>query len=131
MAYSDDGLNWHRVGRDLISDRLDEKECQASAEVFFSDGRFNMLFSFRASTDYKTGIGQYRIGYAYSTDLLHWTRDDDIAGIAPIGTGWEGQSVSYPNVFVANGHTYMLYQGDGMGDTGFGLAKLSQTSRDR
>ncbi len=32
--------------------------------------------------------------------------------------------VSYPHVFVLDGETYMLYQGNEMGRTGFGLARL-------
>jgi hypothetical protein len=31
---------------------------------------------------------------------------------------------SYPHVFTLDNETYMLYQGNGMGRVGFGLAKL-------
>jgi hypothetical protein len=35
---------------------------------------------------------------------------------------------SYPHLFTLDGQTYMLYQGNGMGRDGIGLAKLDASS---
>jgi hypothetical protein len=39
------------------------------------------------------------------------------------GEGWDAAMVCYPHVFEQGGNRYMLYNGDGFGRTGFGLAR--------
>jgi predicted GH43/DUF377 family glycosyl hydrolase len=92
--------------------------------VLFHDGRFHMFFSYRQSHNYKAADGGYRIGYAYSHDMLNWKRQDARAGMAVSAAGWDSQMVSYPNVFLLDGTFYMIYQGNEMGRTGIGLARL-------
>ncbi len=70
----------------------------------------------------------YQIGYASSTDLRTWTRDDARAGIAVSPDGWDSETISYPNVFELDGSTYMYYQGNQVGKFGFGLARLESDS---
>lgn len=124
MAMSDDGLDWRKQGRDLIEDRLGENECQACADVLFHEGRFHMFFCYRNSHNYKTKEGGYRIGYAASDDMLHWTRQDERAGMQVSAEGWDSQMVNYPHVFMLDDACYMVYQGNEMGRTGIGLARL-------
>lgn len=124
MAKSLDGLEWQRVGKDIIPNVLEENECQASAEVIYSAGLYHMFFSYRYNFDFHLPDRSYRIGYAYSEDLEAWTRDDSKAGISPSKEGWDSQSVSYPHIFQKNEIIYMLYQGNDIGRNGFGLAKL-------
>lgn len=69
----------------------------------------------------------YRIGYATSSDLLNWTRDDARAGIDVSETGWDAEMISYPHVFELDGRTLMLYLGNQVGRAGFGLAELEGT----
>lgn len=126
MATSADGLNWTRVGRDIIESVLEEDECQASGEVIQRDGRYHMFFSYRYNLGFKSEGRGYRLGYAVSDDLLNWSRDDSQVGIVPSETGWDSDSISYPHIFDLDGQTYMLYQGDEMGRYGFGLAVLEQ-----
>lgn len=124
MASSDDGINWVKHGRDLLENRLGEHECQACPDVLFADGRYHMFFSYRYSHNYKSKEGGYRIGYASSDDMRNWERCDELAGMEVSPTGWDSQMVNYPHVFMLDGETYMLYQGNDMGRTGMGLAKL-------
>ena len=119
MAYSSDGENWTKFGKDLIENRLEEDECQASADVFFFEGIYHMFFSYRYHLS-----KVYKIGYAFSGDLLTWTRDDSKAGIEKSSEGWDSESVSYPYVFELDSKIYMLYQGNEIGRNGFGLAEL-------
>ncbi len=123
-ATSSDGLEWTRVGRDLIEPRIEDDEAQASPDVFFAGGRFHMYFCYRRSADYRGKEGGYRIGYASSMDLVHWDRDDSLAGIDVSGDGWDDEMVSYPHVFEADGRWFMAYLGNQVGRFGFGLAQL-------
>jgi hypothetical protein len=125
LATSDDGITWTRLNRDLIESRVEVDEAQASPDVFFSNGRYHMFFSYRFSSGYRGKEKGYRIGYASSTDLVHWERDDSKAGIDVSETGWDSEMISYSHVFELDGQVYMLYLGNQVGKYGFGLARLS------
>lgn len=124
MATSDDGLTWHKLGRDLIESRIEEDEAQASPDVFFANGKYHMFFCYRYSSHYRGRQYGYRIGYASSTDLVDWQRDDSKAGIDVSEVGWDSEMISYPHVFALDGRTYMAYLGNQVGRQGFGLAVL-------
>ena len=124
MATSVDGLNWTRNGADLIPDKLEVDECQASPDVFFYNNRYHMFFCYKHSLDFRKNDRGYRIGYASSDDLNNWVRDDASAGVDVSEHGWDDQSLAYPHVFEVDGEVYMLYLGNEVGRYGFGLAKL-------
>jgi hypothetical protein len=124
MATSSDGLNWKKLNRDLIEDRIEEDEAQASPDVFYADGRYHMFFCYRYSTDFRGRDRGYRIGYAFSDNLTDWTRRDDKVGIDVSESGWDSEMISYPHLFSLDRVTYMLYLGDEVGRYGFGLARL-------
>ncbi len=124
MATSNDGRNWIRSGRNLIENRLEENECQASPDVFFHDNKYHMFFCYKYSLDFRNNDRGYRIGYAVSDDLKHWVRDDSKAGIDLAEHGWDDESISYPHVFALDGEIFMLYLGNQFGRYGFGLAQL-------
>lgn len=124
MATSSDGLHWLPANRDLIESRVEPDEAQASPDVIHANGKYHMFFCYRYSSNYRGKEFGYRIGYASSTDLLHWTRDDDKAGLDVSDEGWDDEMVSYPHVFELDGRTYMAYLGNGVGRYGFGLAVL-------
>lgn len=86
-----------------------------------------MFFCYRHSLNYRGKEKGYRIGYAYSDDLLNWTRDDAQAGITISDDGWDSEMISYPHVFELDGSVYMLYLGNEVGRYSFGLAKLEET----
>jgi hypothetical protein len=126
QAESNDGVNWERVdGRRVVPDRLNENECQALPTVLLINDRWHMFFCYREATDFRTNSSRgYRIGYAYSGDLIDWHRDDANAGIDVSESGWDSEMMCYPNVFAVDGKTYMLYNGNEFGRWGFGLAEL-------
>jgi hypothetical protein len=124
MATSPDGLRWTKVNRDLIPSRIEEDEAQASPDVFEANGRYHMFFCYRRSAHFRGREGGYRIGYAWSTNLVDWTRDDARCGIDVSESGWDAEMVAYPHVFDVDGATYMAYLGDQVGRYGFGLARL-------
>jgi predicted GH43/DUF377 family glycosyl hydrolase len=124
LATSHDGLSWDKANAALIPDVLGEEEAQASPDVFFAEGKYHMFFCYRHGRDYRNAERGYRIGYAYSKDLLNWTRDDAKAGLLPSREGWDAEMVSYPHLCEIDGKVYMFYLGDGVGRWGFGLAEL-------
>ncbi len=126
-ATSKDGINWQRDGRQIISDRLNADECQALPTVFHRDGKYHMYFCYRQAHGFRTqSSNAYRIGYAYSNDLVNWERDDSQAGIDVASEGWDSQMQCYPHTFEVDGKVYMLYNGNEFGRLGFGLAVLDE-----
>lgn len=126
MAISDDGLNWNRNGKAIINNILGDDECQAGPDVFFLNGKFHMYFSYRYGLDFRGNSRGYRIGYAFSEDLINWKRDDQNTGISLSENGWDSNDMHYPHVFELDGNHYMLYNGNDFGRYGFGLAVLNK-----
>lgn len=124
MASSADGITWIKLNKDLIESRIEADEAQASPDVFFDAGKYHMFFCYRHSSHYRGKANGYRIGYASSTNLIDWVRDDSKAGIDVSEEGWDAEMISYPHVFKLDGHTYMAYLGNQVGRFGFGLAVL-------
>lgn len=127
MAISSNGILWNKINKDLIESRLEEDEAQASPDVFFANGKYHMFFCYRYSSHYRCKKRGYRIGYASSTDLIYWVRDDTKAGINVSKKGWDVEMVSYPHVFDLDGKTYLAYLGNQVGRHGFGLAVLDDS----
>ena len=124
MATSEDGIQWSKINKDLIDSRIEADEAQASPDVFEANGRYHMFFCYRYSSDYRNRENGYRIGYAWSSNLIDWRRDDARAGIDVSDEGWDSEMVSYPHVFELDGRTYLAYLGNQVGRYGFGLAVL-------
>jgi hypothetical protein len=125
-ATSADGVSWEKEeGRQIIADRLGETECQALPTVVAIGTRHHMFFCYRQSDDFRTNSARgYRIGHAWSDDLVNWTRDDDTPGIAPTSGAWDADMLCYPHVFECEGRIYLMYNGNAFGRHGFGLAVL-------
>lgn len=115
-AESPDGIRWQRDGRIAIPFAAPDEYAMSKPCVLKHNGRYRMWYSFRGAA--------YRIGYAESDDALVWQRLDHLAGIEPSSAGWDADSVEYPHVFEHGGRLWMLYNGNGYGRTGFGIAVL-------
>ena len=124
MATSPDGLNWTKADKNLIEDSIDENEAQASPDVIFKNGKYHMFFCYRHGLGFRGKEKGYRIGYAVSTDLMNWKREDDKVGIDVSEDGWDAEMISYPHVFELDNKIYMFYLGNQVGKNGFGLAEL-------
>ncbi len=124
MATSDDGVYWVKENRELIPQKLDLNEAQASPDVFEFNDMYHMFFCYRSGINFRGKEGGYRIGYASSKDLLNWTRNDEFAGIDVSENGFDSEMVAYPHVFELDGEVYMMYLGNQVGRFGIGLAKL-------
>ena len=113
-AESRDGIHWKRDGRVCLDYGSDEEYAFARPCVQHDGQLYRMWYSYRGT--------RYRIGYAESHDGLSWARKDFVRGLDASGSGWDSEMVEYPWVFHAHGRDYMLYNGDGYGRTGVGIA---------
>lgn len=116
-AKSEDGLTWQRQGQ-AVPHALGVAQAFSRPTVAQVGDSLTMWFS------YRSGTGQtYRIGAATSQDGGEsWQLALDKAGIDVSPTGWDSQMICYPFVFRHAGKLWMLYNGNGYGATGFGLA---------
>ena len=115
-AESDDGIHWRRDGRVCI-DFADEIEYAIARPHVLKDGNsYKMWYSYRGAA--------YRLGYAESADGLTWERRDHLVGIDVSDTGWDCDMLAYATVFDHAGVRYMLYNGNGYGQSGIGYAVL-------
>jgi hypothetical protein len=84
-----------------------------------------MFFCYRESFDFRRAKGRgYRIGHAWTDDLINWTRDDTSPLLEGSPSEWDSDMQCYPHVFECDGKIYLLYNGNEFGRHGFGLAEL-------
>ena len=119
-AESADGLSWDRAGRVCIDFVSDEEYAIARPCVIHDGGVYRMWYCYRGES--------YRLGYAESHNGLEWTRRDAEAGLPAADRGWDSEMVAYPFVFGHKGTRHMLYNGNGYGRSGIGLAVLEEKS---
>jgi hypothetical protein len=114
---SADGITWNREGIVCIDYRDDDEYAISRPCVIKeADGIYKMWYSYRGRF--------YKIGYAESKNGIKWERRDDESGIDLSDCGWDSEMIEYPFVFDYSGNRYMLYNGNGYGKTGIGLAVL-------
>lgn len=115
-AESADGIVWARDGETAID--FDEHEYALTVPRVLKRGDgYEMWFCSRATADCPT----YRLRRAVSRDGRTWTREKD-AGIDVSASGWDSEMICYPHLFDHRGERYLLYNGNGYGRTGFGIA---------
>jgi len=127
-AVSADGINWVKEeARKIIADRIGPDESQALPTVIEIDGRYHMFFCYRQSFDFRKNCDRgYRIGHAWSDDLVNWTRDDENLLLDVTPGDWDSDMLCYPHAFECDDKVYMLYNGNEFGRYGFGLAELER-----
>jgi hypothetical protein len=115
-AESVDGIVWNRDGSIAIDYADDGEYAISRPSVVRDPDGWKMWYSYRGD--------RYRIGYAESEDGKQWHRLDSESGIDVGDDDWDSEMVEYPFVFDHKGRRFMLYNGNGYGKTGFGLAVL-------
>jgi len=115
-ASSHDGFNWNRENITCLEPQRGEN-IVARPFVLHEDNLYKMWFCNKAH-------GQYSISYAESLDGQCWSRRDNSLGLNVSHSGWDSHQVCYPYIFKHREKKYMLYNGNGYGKSGFGLAVL-------
>lgn len=125
-AESEDGVSWERKNTVCLEYTF-EGEANARPCVIKENGRYRMWYCFRGSVGYRTDKEQaYRLGYAESRDGIYWDRRDAEVGIERSADGWDSVMMEYPCVYEHKGRKYLLYNGNGFGETGIGYAVLKE-----
>ena len=117
-AESKDGIRWKQDGHVCIDFKSKNETALARPCVLYEQGIYKMWYS------YKTKTTTYRMGYAESSDGIKWKRLDNQVGINISKSGWDSEMIEYPYVFNHKGKKYMVYNGNGYGTNGIGLAVL-------
>lgn len=115
---SHDAIRWNEPSVDVLSYSNKDEHGFGRPYVWKESGIYKMLYSIR------TYSHNYHIGYAESADGIVWVRKDDLAGIESSKDGWDSENISYPFLFSHDKKTYMFYNGNGYGKSGFGYAEL-------
>jgi hypothetical protein len=114
---SDDGIHWPTKGDISISLKDDE---YGLGRPFIAtwDDRPRMFYSVRSHS------GGYRLGFAELDGDRTWVRRDDNVGIEISDLGWDSEMLIWAAIISTEYGTYLFYNGNGYGETGFGYAIL-------
>jgi predicted GH43/DUF377 family glycosyl hydrolase len=117
---SPDGKNWPREGAVCLDFAGPDEHAFGRPWVLKTAGGFRMFYSVRTKSK------GYRLGYAESADGVRWRRKDEEVGIDVSPTGWDSEMIAYSSVVEHNDRTYLFYNGNNCGETGFGYAVLAE-----
>jgi predicted GH43/DUF377 family glycosyl hydrolase len=117
---STDGVTWGKQGVVCLELANDDEYGFGRPFVTKEDNLYKMWYSIRTISK------GYRIGYAESFDGKHWSRQDEKASIDISEAGWDSQMIHCSCIQKTKYGTYMFYNGNNYGETGFGVAILQQ-----
>jgi hypothetical protein len=121
-AVSVDGHQWVRDGLAIPYEIGTAQAFSRPTVIGDKKNGYDMWFSYRSGTGEK-----YRIGHAVYKDDQGWILDLNTGGLDVTPEGWDSEMVEYPFVFDHQGQHYMLYNGNGYGKSGFGLAVMEKS----
>jgi hypothetical protein len=121
-AESNNAIDWKRNDKVVVGLQYKNEYAISKPFVLKTESGFEMWYSFRGNGSIMT----YRIGYAISYDGINWTRRDKEAGIDVSKTGWDSEMICYPFIMNHKNQKFMIYNGNGYGKTGFGIAVLDE-----
>jgi hypothetical protein len=114
-----DGINWPKSGIPVIKFQNHDEYGFGRPFVFKLSGRYYMLYSIRTKS-----LG-YRLGYAISENGVKWDRLDNIEGLELGADGtWDSEMLCYSSFLKTKDKSYLFYNGNNLGATGFGFAEL-------
>jgi hypothetical protein len=115
---SDDGIRWPAQGEVAIDLKTGDEYGLGRPFTCAWGGLYRMFYSIRTHS-----LG-YRLGYAESVDGRNWVRRDEQAGIDISPLGWDSEMIYGASVMLSEHGTFMFYNGNDYGRTGFGYAVL-------
>lgn len=123
-AESENGITWKRH-KPICIDFIDpiNEYAIAKPSVIKMGRKYCMWYSNRGAS--------YKIGFAVSSDGIHWNRYDNLVGIDYSESGWDSEMQCYAFVFLHKEYLYMLYNGNGYGATGLGIARIKLATFDK
>jgi hypothetical protein len=123
-AHSADGRAWQRSGEVVLAPQLPAEPIVCRPTVIHLSGIYRMWYSRRAR-GVAGRAAPYQLGYAESGDGQTWQRRDEQAAFTSSSEDWDCDEIAYPSVFRHRDVLHLLYNGNGYGRTGFGIARAS------
>lgn len=117
-----DGFNWLGESSIILSHHPESEHGFGRPYVLKYEGGYALYYSIR-----KKSPCAYRMGYAESADGVAWERKDSILNLDVTQGSWDGESIEYAAPFSVGGKTWLFYNGNDFGGTGFGLAELLES----
>jgi hypothetical protein len=121
-AESADGVDWPAEGTPCLEPAAPDEYGFGRPYVLDDGDRLRMWYSIRSHSR------GYRLGYAESGDGTRWERMDEKAGIDVSDEGWDSEMIHCGWIQPTAAGTYLFYNGNGYGETGFGVAVLRSRS---
>jgi hypothetical protein len=119
-AQSSDGITWPAKGITVLPiTGADEHGFGRPWLVQREASSYDLFYSVR-----RRSFAAYRMGFAQSSDGMHWARQDDDMGIDVSDAPYETEAVMYAAVIAVDGKEYCFYNGNGFGRDGFAVAEL-------
>lgn len=116
---SKDGIHFEEEGIQCIKCNKNEYRIGRPRVRILADNKYEMRYT---SDTYSK---EYISGYAISNDGINWLRKDELGWLKKSDTqAFDDEMACYPVVIETKYGTYMFYDGNGMGKTGFGYAEL-------
>jgi hypothetical protein len=115
---SADGIDWPQAGLPALELTGPDEHGFGRPWVVRDEGLYRLFFSIR-----RRSLAAYRLGYAESADGRAWTRVDGL-GLDVSASGWDSEEITYSAVVDVGGQRLCLYNGNGFGRDGFGVAVL-------
>jgi hypothetical protein len=116
---SADGLHWGDTGQGCLALSEPEEHGFGRPCIVRHGQGYQMFYSIR-----RRSLGRYRLGYAESADGKHWVRKDSELGLDVSASGWDAEAIMYAAPVHVRGNTFLFYNGNNFGETGFGVARL-------
>jgi predicted GH43/DUF377 family glycosyl hydrolase len=119
---SADGISWDPAGKTCLDLCDPDEHGFGRPFVVKENGLYKLFYSIR-----RRSLAAYRLGYAESTDGINWQRRDHELGLDVSKEGWDSEAIMYSAVITVRDRTYMFYNGNNFGETGFGVALLERS----
>jgi hypothetical protein len=117
-AFSNDGINW-KPSDGYLFEKSNEEFGFGRPFIFYANHIHYLFFSVRKKNE------PYHIEYAISNDnCKSWVRQSKIIGLDRSPEGWDSEMICYPSVITVKDKTFLFYNGNNNGETGFGYAEL-------
>jgi hypothetical protein len=118
VVSSRDGMRWEHRGTTAVGLNGEDEIGLGRPFVRTIGDAYQMWYSIRSRSR------GYRIGLATSVDGDSWTRHDEEVGIDVSASGWDSEMVCFAAILPTRHGTYLFYNGNRYGETGFGVAVL-------
>ena len=122
---SQDGIHFPAEDINLCVDVMGNEYRIGRPKVYKTETGYEMYYT-RDTID-----KEYLSGYAVSKDGRNWIRKDEETGLRKSEDGWDSEMACYPVKLCTKDNTYLFYNGNGMGRTGVGYARMKQRKEKR